>query len=135
MRSALARHDDIVRKAVAANDGTVFATAGGGFAAAFWNPADAVSTALEVMARLGQEPWPADSTIRARAALHVGVADERDGDYFGPVVNRTARLMAAAHGGQVLVSAAAASLLPGVELVDLGTHRLKDLTAPEHVFQ
>jgi predicted ATPase/class 3 adenylate cyclase len=135
MRWALARHDEIVRKAVAANAGTVFATGGDGFAAAFWTPADAVSAALAVMARLSEEPWPADATIRARAAIHVGVADERDGDYFGPVVNRTARLMAAAHGGQVLVSAAAAALLPGVELVDLGTHGLKDLTAPEHVFQ
>jgi len=135
MRSALARHDEIVRKAVAGHEGTVFATGGDGFAAAFWNPADAVSAALEVMARLDEEPWPVDAKIRARAALHVGVANERDDDYFGPVVNRTARLMAAAHGGQVLVSAAAASLLPGVELVDLGTHRLKDLTAPEHVFQ
>jgi predicted ATPase/class 3 adenylate cyclase len=135
MRSALARHDEIVRKAVAANEGTVFATGGDGFAAAFWNPADAVSAAVTVMARLGEEPWPADITIRARAAIHVGVADERDGDYFGPVVNRTARLMAAGHGGQVLVSAAASSLVSGVELVDLGTHRLRDLTAPEHVFQ
>jgi class 3 adenylate cyclase len=84
MRSALARHDEIVRKAVAANGGTVFATAGDGFAAAFWSPADAVSAAL--MARLSEEPWRGDAGIRVRAALHVGVADERDGDYFGPVV-------------------------------------------------
>jgi predicted ATPase len=135
MRSALARHDGILRKAVAANDGTVFATGGDGFAAAFWNPADAVSAALDAMARLDAEPWPAESTIRVRAAIHVGVADERDGDYFGPVVNRTARLMAAAHGGQVVVSAAAAALLTGIKLIDLGTHRLRDLTAPEHIFQ
>jgi predicted ATPase/DNA-binding SARP family transcriptional activator/class 3 adenylate cyclase len=135
MRWPLARHDEIVREAVAAHEGTVLPTGGDGFAAAFGNPTDAVSAALAVMARLGEEPWPADAAIRARAAIDVEVADERGRDHFGPVVNRTARLMAAAHGGQVVVSAAAAGLLPGVELVDLGTHRLRDLTAPEHIFQ
>jgi predicted ATPase len=135
MGVALARHDVIVRKAVAEHGGAVFSTGGDGFATAFSKPAQAAAAALELMRHLAEEPWPTDCTIRARAALHVGVADERDGDYFGPVVNRTARLISVGHGGQVLVSAAAAQLLPSVELVDLGVHRLRDLTAPEHIFQ
>ena len=67
--------------------------------------------------------------------VHSGAAEERDGDYFGPSLNRAARLMAAAHGGQVVVSDAAAQLSGWAGLVDLGEHRLKDLASPERVWQ
>ena len=78
--------------------------------------------------------------LLVRMGLHTGVCEERDGDYFGPVVNRVARLEAVAHGGQVVLSATTAELVTGdladgVRLRDLGLHRLKDLGHPEHVFQ
>lgn len=113
----------------------MFSTAGDAFAASFWAPSNAVAAATVCMRRLADEPWPDGCEIRVRAGIHMGVADERGGGYFGPPLNRTARLMAPGRGGQVLVSAAAAGLLPGVDLVDLGEHRLKDLSAPEHISQ
>ena len=78
--------------------------------------------------------------IRARMALHSGEAEERDGDYFGPTLNRVARLLSTGHGGQILVSRAARELAgdrlpPGTSLEDLGEQRLKDLTRPERIFQ
>ena len=89
---------------------------------------------------LQDEPWGEMGRLRERMGLHVGEAQPRGGDFYGPAVNRAARLMSAAHGGQVLLSAVAASLvldvLPeGAALRDLGEHRLKDLARPEHVFQ
>jgi class 3 adenylate cyclase len=89
---------------------------------------------------VGAELWPPGSLVRVRVALHSGACVERGGDYFGPVVNRTARLLAAGHGGQVLVSGAARELLAGrvpggVGLRDLGEHRLTDLGRAERVFQ
>jgi predicted ATPase len=95
---------------------------------------------LDAQRALGAEPWPTSRPIRVRMSLHTGVCEERDNDYFGPVVNRAARLEAVAHGGQVLVSGATAELLSealpdGVSLRDLGSHRLKDLGRPEQVFQ
>src|SRR5262249_46003788 len=73
--------------------------------------------------------------LAVRMAVHTGEAVERDGDYFGPTVNRAARLMAIAHGGQIVVSATTASLADGSELLDMGEHRLRDLSRPERVFQ
>ncbi len=85
------------------------------------------------------EPWPTEAPLRVRMGLHTGEAEQRDGDYFGEAVSRAARLMSAAHGGQVLLSQAAAdaagdALPDGVTLRDLAAHRLKDLRQPEHVF-
>jgi predicted ATPase len=135
MASAMARHDAIVRDAIAGHRGYVFATAGDGFGAAFWTPRDALETAVEVQARVAKETWPAPVDIAIRVGIHSGAADERDGDYFGPTVNRTARLTAAGHGGQILLSAVTAALADGFELLDLGEQRLKDLATPERVFQ
>jgi class 3 adenylate cyclase len=97
-------------------------------------------TDLEGSTRLWEQPWAATGALRVRMGLHAGEAATRSSDYFGPVVNRTARIMAAGHGGQVLLSAAAAALaadrLPeGADLRDLDTHRLKDLGRPERLFQ
>jgi predicted ATPase len=136
MRKALAMHDTTVRSAVEARSGVVFATGGDGFGVAFGRAAEAVAAAVETQAALAAVAWPTDVSIRVRIGLHTGEADERAGDYFGPAVNRAARLMSAAHGGQVVCSQTTADLLPPeVTLVDLGEHRLRDLSALQHVYQ
>jgi predicted ATPase len=140
MSVALARHDQIVRSSMEAAAGYVFATGGDGFAAAFDRVDRAVAAAVAVQRALAREPWPGEVSLRVRVGLHSGVCEERGGDYFGPTVNRAARIMAAAHGGQILCSAATAGLLvsampAGLSLTDLGEHRLKDLAAAERLFQ
>ena len=138
MAAALQRHDVLLREAIKLHEGVVFSTVGDAFAAAFASAGDAVAAAVEAQAALGREPWPDGTVVRVRMAVHAGVAVERDGDYFGPVLNRCARLMSIGHGGQILVSDAAKGLLGtsgDVLLVDLGEHRLKDLTAAERVWQ
>jgi predicted ATPase/class 3 adenylate cyclase len=140
MRVALQRHDQILRDLIEAADGYVFKTVGDAFCAAFVEPAHAIDAAVKVQRALAAEPWPDQVPIRVRMGLHSGACQERDGDYFGPTVNRVARLQGTAHGGQVVVSGATAGLLAGdpprgVSLIDLGEHRLKDLGEPEHVFQ
>jgi predicted ATPase len=135
MRAALAWHDSIVRDAIEAHGGYVFATGGDGFAAAFARAGDALAAAEKARMALATEEWPEGAPIRVRMALHTGEAAERDGNYFGGAVNRAARLMAIGHGGQLLVSAATAELLTGTELVDLGEHRLRDLDRPLRVLQ
>jgi predicted ATPase/class 3 adenylate cyclase len=140
MAAALRRHDAILRDAIGQVGGFVFKTVGDAFCAAFWTPLAAVTAALDAQRALADEAWPTSRPVRVRMGLHTGVCEERDSDYFGPAVNRTARLETIAHGGQVLLSGATAELvadsLPeGVRLRDLGSHRLKDLGRPEQVFQ
>jgi predicted ATPase/class 3 adenylate cyclase len=140
MQLALARHDGILRDATEQHDGYVFKTVGDAFCCAFRTAPDALKAALEIQRRLLSEEWEVSSPLRVRMALHTGAAEERDGDYFGPPVNRVARLLPAAYGGQVLLSLPAQELvrdqLPtGTTLRDLGEHRLKDLFRPERVFQ
>ncbi|MCC6402877.1 MAG: tetratricopeptide repeat protein [Fimbriimonadaceae bacterium] len=140
MRLSLARHDDLIRRAVGSHGGTVFKAMGDAFCVAFGDPASALDAALALQHDITVEPWPRETPIQVRAALHTGPAEERDDDYFGPPLNRVARLLATGHGGQVLLSRVTHDLVrgalsPGVSLRDLGVHRLKDLDAPEHVFQ
>jgi predicted ATPase/class 3 adenylate cyclase len=140
MAQALRRHDELLRAAIGQAGGYVFKTVGDAFCAAFATPQAALEGALAAQRAITAEQWPTRRPIRVRMSLHTGVCEERDNDYFGPVVNRTARLEALAHGGQVLVSGATAELLSeslpeGVTLRDLGLHRLKDLGRPERVFQ
>jgi predicted ATPase/class 3 adenylate cyclase len=135
MRSALASHDAIVRRTIEEHGGHVFSTGGDGFAAAFDRPEQAWGAAVEAQGALTGHAWPEAAPVRVRMAVHTGAAEERGGDYFGPAVNRAARLMALGHGGQVLCSSVTADLLGAVELVDLGEHRLQDLSAPQRVFQ
>jgi predicted ATPase len=94
-----------------------------------------VATALAAQMALGLEAWPAETVLRVRMGLHTGVAEERDGNYFGSAVNVAARIMAAGHGGQVLVSAVTAGLVDGAGLSDLGEHGFAGLDAPERVYQ
>ena len=140
MRAALARHDALVRAAIVEHRGHVVKTMGDAFHAAFSRAPDAVAAALDAQRRLQAEPWGEVGPLRVRMALHTGVAEERDGDYYGPPLNRAARLLSAGHGGQVLLSQATRELVrdglsEGAALIDLGEHRLKDLARPERVFQ
>ncbi len=140
MRAALERHDALLRRAIRAHGGNVFSTGGDGLAAVFGRSADAMAAASQAQVALTAEAWPDDAPIRVRMAVHTGEAIERDGDYFGPALNRAARLMAMGHGGQVLISHATeqlvgGSLPTGLDLVDLGEHRLRDLSRPERIFQ
>ena len=140
MQAALRRHDELMRATIAEHGGFVFKTIGDAFCAAFGRPQDGVGAMLAVQRALASEDFSAVDGVRVRAALHTGTADERDGDYFGPVVNRVARLLAIGHGGQVLASGVTAELVAGAlppqtTLYDLGEHRLKDLATPERVFQ
>jgi predicted ATPase len=137
MRSALPRHDQLLRQAIAEHDGTVFSAMGDGMAAAFGSASAAVAAAVVAQRALEAELWPTASPLRVRMGLHTGEAERRDGDYFGTVVNRAARLMAIGHGGQVLCSSTTAELVGDahLSLTDLGQHRLRDLDRPIHVFQ
>jgi predicted ATPase/class 3 adenylate cyclase len=140
MQTALARHDEILRGATEQHGGYVFKTVGDAFCCAFWTATDALDAALEVQRTLFGEEWEETGPLKVRMALHTGAAEERDGDYFGPPLNRVARLLSAAHGAQVLLSLSTQELvrdqLPvGTTLRDLGEHRLKDLFRPERVFQ
>ncbi len=140
MAVALARHDAILRAAIESHRGSVFKTGGDAFSAAFTDAADALAAAITAQRDLTTGAWGATGPLRVRMGLHTGVATVRDGDYVGPALNRVARIMAAGHGGQVLLSlstqeALGAALPPGVGLRDLGEQRLKDLIRPERVFQ
>jgi predicted ATPase/class 3 adenylate cyclase len=142
MEAALARHDALALEIVQQHAGRVVKHRGEGDSlfAVFARAADAVSAALSLQQSLCQGPWPAETALRVRMALHTGEATVREGDYLGPAVNRCARLRAAAHGGQVLLSQATCdqvrdTLPAGAGLRDLGARRLKDLQQPEHIFQ
>src|SRR3954447_5286955 len=126
MRTALALHDETLRLAIEAHGGLLFKHTGDGVCAAFGSARAAIDAAVEAQRGLG---------LPVRMGVASGEAQERDGDYFGPPLNRTARVMAAGHGGQILVAASTASLVDGVGLVDLGEHRLRDLSHPTRLFQ
>lgn len=138
MRAALADHDEVVRDAIVSCGGHVVKTTGDGFHSAFGDASSAVRAAVAAQRGLDAHVWPATGPLRVRMGIDTGEADERDGDYFGRPVNRAARLMAAAHGGQIVASAATAAVLtapPGVALVDQGFHRLRGLAEPMQVFR
>jgi predicted ATPase len=140
MTVALARHDGILNDAIESAGGTVVKTTGDGMMAVFPTPAGAVDAAIAAQHGLAEAEWPETGPLRVRMGINAGDAERRGNDYFGPTINRTARLMAVGHGGQVLLSAAAGALcaerLPaGADLRDLGEYRLRDLGRPERVFQ
>jgi hypothetical protein len=140
MRSALARHDALIRAAILEHGGHVVKTMGDAFHAVFRDPHDAVAAALAGQRRLRAEAREPIGGLWVRMALHTGVTEERDGDYYGPPMNRVARLLGIGHGGQVLLSEATAALVrdalaADLALRDLGEHHLKDLARPERVFQ
>jgi predicted ATPase/class 3 adenylate cyclase len=126
MRVALATHDEVLRQTIEAHGGFIFKHTGDGVCAAFASPRSAVDAAVAAQRAL---------ELPVRMGMATGEAEPRDGDYFGVVLNRASRVMAAGHGGQILLADSTAALLSGVEPVDLGSRRLPDLQAPVRVFQ
>src|SRR5262245_15977305 len=140
MRAALDRHDRILPPAIEASGGSVFRTMGDAFCAVFARAPGAGLAALAAQRELREQSWETAEPLRVRIAIHAGEAELHDGDYVGACLNRIARLLAAGHGGQTLLSGVVQQLvvehLPaGAALRDLGQHRLKDLQRPEHVFE
>jgi len=140
MKAALARHDEILREEIERRGGDVVKSTGDGVYAVFARAADAAEAAVAAQRALDAEAWDETGPLRVRMGLHTGESERRDGDYFGPEPNRAARLMAAAHGGQIVVSSATArrlraELSGAIELADLGEHRLRGLSQAEHVYQ
>jgi hypothetical protein len=134
MSASLLVHDDIVRGVVEEHGGYVFSTAGDSFAAAFARASTAVDAASDLQAALTGATWPGPE-LRVRIGLHLGEAEERGGDYFGPAVNTTARVHAAGHGGQTLLTEVVRVASRRTGTVDLGLHRLRDVDEPVHLHQ
>jgi class 3 adenylate cyclase len=126
MRAALADHDEVVRMTIEAQGGRVFKHTGDGVCAVFTSPRAAVEAAVAAQQTL---------KLPVRMGISTGEAELRGSDYFGAVLNRAARVMAAGHGGQILLDGQTAGLLRGVDLTDLGPRRLRDITHPVQVFQ
>jgi predicted ATPase/class 3 adenylate cyclase/tetratricopeptide (TPR) repeat protein len=148
MKSAMARHDALLRAAVEGAGGVVVKTTGDGCYAVFETATEAASASLAIQRAFRDEPWVEAGVdpLRLRVGLNTGEAELRDGDYHGTSLNRAARLMSAGHGGQVLLSGATAALLggsaepggslpDGADLRDLGEYRLRGLSRPMHVHQ
>jgi class 3 adenylate cyclase len=140
MPTALDRHDSILRDSIVRHDGVIFRTVGDAVFAAFAGAVAALLAAIDAQNALYIEPWGTVGAIRVRMALHTSAAELRDNAYFGPPLNRVARLLAAGHGGQTLVCRVTQEhvreqLPGGVVLRDMGEHLLKDLSQPEQIFQ
>jgi predicted ATPase/class 3 adenylate cyclase len=140
MQEALREHDRILHDAVAAHRGRVFKTTGDGLYAAFELPADAVNASVAAQQSLGDADWRAVEGLAVRMAIHVGTAQRRSGDYFGPALNRAARLLSLAHGGQILATGAAVQMVESERdsahpFTLLGTPPLDDPLQPIDVHQ
>jgi predicted ATPase/class 3 adenylate cyclase/DNA-binding winged helix-turn-helix (wHTH) protein len=142
MASALELHDELIARTAEAHAGRLLKTKGEGDATvtAFRRASDALETAVELQRVLAEASWPGGLELRVRIALHTGEAHEREGDYFGPALNRAARLRGLARGGATVISQATAEIVQDrlpreVELVDLGSQQLRGLTRPERVFE
>lgn len=140
MNDAVRTHDELIKSAIAGHNGTFVKQTGDGVFASFRDAGDAVAAAIEAQEGFTSADWASTGQIAVRMGVHSGTAVSRADDYFGNEVNRTARLMGIAHGGQILVSDVTAELAgtglsPMVSLEDLGMHRLRDLSEPVRVYQ
>ena len=140
MGAALARHDALIRAAVEEHRGHVFKTVGDALCVSFATPGQAVQSAIDAQKALMAASWETVGSLAVRMGIHTGTAEFRDGDYFGGTLNRVARIEAAAHGQQILISQITCDLLrdedlPGIEYKSLGDHRLRNLERPEHLYQ
>ena len=140
MPAALARHDALLEQSASNHGGFVFKRVGDGFCIAFQSAVDALNAAVDGQRVLQAETWARTGPLRVRMALHTGTASVTEGDYFGPTVNRVARLMSVTHGGQILLSENTLKLIqdqssPEFAWLDLGQHWLRDLKQPEHIYQ
>jgi predicted ATPase/class 3 adenylate cyclase len=138
--AVLERHHALLREAITAHGGVEVMTEGDAFFVVFGAPGAAVAAAAQAQRLLASEPWPAGSEVHVRMGMHTGQAVLGGDNYVGLDVHRAARIAAAGHGGQVLLSDTTRALvertLPeDIELRDLGQHRLKDLPTPEHIYQ
>jgi predicted ATPase len=140
MPGVLIRHDDMIIGAVGAAGGHIFKHTGDGVCAVFSSAPEAVAAAVSAQQSLAGADWGGIGPVRVRMAIHAGDAEPRGDDWSGPALNRTARIMSLAHGGQVLISSSAYELASDaldadIAVADLGTHSLRGLTRPEHVWQ
>ena len=143
MGAVLARHDAILQEQIRASGGRITKHTGDGVTAAF-EAGEPVACALKTQKRFAEEAWGAIGGLRIRVGLHAGEAElhpapgSTGGDYYGPPVNCTARIMAAAWGGQILLTPAVTKIAPlpqKASLLDLGEHLLKDVSAPQQIYQ
>ncbi|HRF60315.1 MAG TPA: tetratricopeptide repeat protein [Fimbriimonadaceae bacterium] len=139
MASALARHHAILEAAIQAHRGVVFRTVGDAFCAYFVSAGDAVQAALAAQTEILAEAWPTSAPIRVRMAVHTGAPTRADGKSYDPILNRLARVLGTAHGGQFVVSQTTREVLDDdtltASIIDLGVHPLRDLSRPERIFQ
>lgn len=149
MKSALAKHDSILKDAVESNNGHIIKTTGDGIHAVFSTAKDAIQASLEgqrefqtseFFSKHPGEGKGSEVSIRVRMGLHTGEAELRDGDYYGGVLNRAARIMSIGHGGQILISETTLRVVQehlqdDISTLDLGQHYLKGLNRPEHIYQ
>lgn len=141
MRVALAAHDNLIRTAIETNGGVIFKTIGDAFCAAFTVANDAVNAAIEAQQALAREcPTVHGDLVRVRMAIHSGTAEQQGNDYFGSSLNRVARIIGVANGGQIVLSLSTEqlcrdSMSGSITTRPLGSHRLKDLSRPEQLFQ
>jgi predicted ATPase/class 3 adenylate cyclase len=142
MREAMVEHDAIVYGAVERHSGAIVESGreGDSILAVFVVSRDAAACALDVQRGFHAASWPGGLQLRTRIALHTCEVELRGGHYFGPALNRCARVLALGHGGQILVTQATHALLteappPDAELIDLGVHKLKDLRRAERIYQ
>ncbi len=140
MPEVLVRHDALLRQAIEHERGTIFRNVGDGCCAAFVHADAALRAAVGAQRSLMAEQWPHGNTLAVRMAIHAGSAEMREGAYVGHDLNRVARVLSAAHGGQVLLTRSAYDLVqdhlsPDITLRDLGLYQLKDLLEPEHIYQ
>ena len=142
MKVALQRHHQILQEAITSTGGMVFQIMGDAFCAAFPTVLSAVSAARNAQQELHREQWDLPFPIRVRMGIHTGEAERTSNDNYasGPTLNRAARILSAAHGGQILLSLATKDLVkdslpPNTDLRDMGEHHLRNLTHPEHLFQ
>jgi class 3 adenylate cyclase len=140
--AVLAEHQRLLREAFAAHGGHEVDSQGDSFFVSFRRPRDGVLAAVDAQRSLREHPWPPGAELRVRVGLHTGLAEVADGRYVGLAVHRAARLCAVGHGGQILISQATVALLEddaddlsGIELRDLGEHRLKDFDRPVRIYQ
>jgi class 3 adenylate cyclase len=135
MREALEVHDHLVHGAVESAGGRVFKHTGDGMIAAFDEADGAVAGALDAVEALTGGAWGATGPLQVRVSVHAGSASQRDGDFFGPPVNKVARINGVGHPSQVLVSDVARQLMNQPAGTDLGVHQLRDLSEPVRLWQ
>jgi predicted ATPase/class 3 adenylate cyclase len=135
MGADLIVHDDVLHATINQHGGSTISTAGDSFTAVFDDTGDAVAAAITAQRALAATTWQSPSELRIRIAVHVGVAQRRGAGWYGATLNETARTMDAGHGRQIVVSEPVARELSGVELVDLGEHRLRDLDGLRRLYQ